>query len=36
MTGNGGGEVRGGAAVSMRPQIGPLSWDGEQTVPKGV
>lgn len=22
MTGNGGGEVRGGAAVSMRPQIG--------------
>ena len=33
---DGGGEVRGGAAVSMRPQIGPLSWDGEQTVPKGV
>ena len=36
MTGNGGGEVRVGAAISMRPQIGLLSWDGEQTVPKGV
>lgn len=36
MTGNGGGEVRGGAAISMRPQIGLLFLDGEQTVQKGA